>query len=102
MKKYITCPIQQAVADVDHAYDWTGIREGGFRFAAAEVCAQGWDGDSYRYHIGRGKTASEAFAALRAEIPTAPQRAAKLREDAAKLIAEANAIQPAAPTIDFP
>ncbi len=94
--------IQDAVREADLLYDWTGIREGGFRFAATEVCAQGWDGDSYRYHIGRGKTASEAFAALRAEIPTPTQRKAKLQEEAAKLLAEADAIKADAPAIEFP
>jgi hypothetical protein len=102
MKNHINCPIQQAVADVDHAYDWTGIRDGGFEFGATEVRARGWDGESYRWCTASAKTASEAHAALRAQIPTGQQRAAKLRADAAKLIAEADAIQPAAPTIDFP
>jgi arginase family enzyme len=102
MKNHITCPIQQAVADVNCAFDWTGIREGGFQFGAKEVRACGWDGDSYRWYTASAETPSKAYDALRKEIPTGQQRIEKLRADAAKLIAEAEAIQPAAPTIDFP
>mgnify|MGYP001557876996 CR=1 FL=1 len=94
--------IQCAVCEVDQLYDWTGIREGGFHFSATDVTAQGWDGNLGHYYIGRGKTAHEAYTKLRAEIPTCAGRAKKLRADAAKLIAEADAITADAPTIEFP
>lgn len=102
MKNHITCPIQQAVADVNHAFDWTGIREGEFKFGATDVQACGWDGESWQYVIGHGKTPTEAYEDLRKQTPTGAQRSAKLRADAAKLIAEADAIKADAPTIEFP
>ena len=93
--------IYEMVAAWNAQFDWTGIREGGFQFGAKEVRASGWDGDSYRWYTASAETPAKAYAALRQEIPSGQQRVEKLRADAAKLLAEADAIATDS-TIQFP